>query len=161
PIGAHSSGWIGEDPAGIPNNLLPYIAQVAVGRRDAVQVFGSDYPTPDGTGVRDYIHVMDLARGHVKALEKLQSQQSPQLLTLNLGTGQGHSVLDVIHAFEAACKKTIPYVLADRRPGDLASYYAAPHAAQQTLGWQAQYDLTTMCADAWRWQSQNPNGYLS
>lgn len=161
PIGAHSSGWIGEDPAGIPNNLLPYIAQVAVGRRDAVQVFGSDYPTTDGTGVRDYIHVMDLARGHVKALEKLQSQQSPELLTLNLGTGQGHSVLDVIHAFEAACKKTIPYVLADRRPGDLASYYAAPHAAQQTLGWQAQYDLTTMCADAWRWQSQNPNGYLS
>lgn len=159
PIGAHPSGLIGEDPAGIPNNLLPYIAQVAVGRRPWVQVFGDDYPTKDGTGVRDYIHVMDLARGHVKALEKLASQEPPELLTFNLGTGQGSSVMEVIHAFENACGKPLAYQVVPRRPGDLASYYANPSHAQQVLGWQAEHDLATMCADAWRWQSQNPNGY--
>lgn len=159
PIGAHPSGLIGEDPAGLPNNLLPYIAQVAVGRRPSVQVFGNDYPTPDGTGVRDYIHVVDLARGHVKALEKLHAQNAPQLLALNLGSGQGSSVLEVIQAFEKACGKKLPYTLCARRPGDLASYYADARLAQQLLGWQAEHDLSTMCADAWRWQSQNPNGY--
>ena len=161
PIGAHSSGLIGEDPSDIPNNLLPYVAQVAVGRRQQVQVFGSDYATPDGTGVRDYIHVMDLAHGHVKALEKLQSLAQPELLTVNLGTGKGYSVLEVIHAFEQACGKTLPYSLVARRPGDIASYYANPERAQAVLGWQAEHDLATMCADAWRWQSQNPDGYQS
>lgn len=159
PMGAHPSGLIGEDPADIPNNLLPYIAQVAVGRRAHVQVFGSDYPTPDGTGVRDYIHVMDLARGHVHALERLQALAQPELLTVNLGTGKGYSVLEVIHAFEKVCGYAIPYTLVDRRPGDIASCYANPRYALEKLGWKAQYDLATMCADAWRWQSQNPNGY--
>lgn len=159
PIGAHPSGLIGEDPSGIPNNLLPYIAQVAVGRRAHVQVFGGDYATPDGTGVRDYIHVVDLARGHVKALEKLHAQSEPEWLTINLGTGQGYSVLDVVRAFEQACGKPLPYAIADRRPGDIASCYANPAHALATLNWQAEHDLATMCADAWRWQSQNPNGY--
>lgn len=161
PIGAHASGLIGEDPSDIPNNLLPYIAQVAVGRRAAIQVFGNEYPTADGTGVRDYIHVTDLACGHVKALEKLQALPQPNLLTVNLGTGQGYSVLEVITAFEHACGKKLPYQLVDRRPGDIASCYADPEHAKRTLSWQAQRDLTTMCADAWRWQSQNPNGYRS
>jgi len=155
PIGAHPSGLIGEDPADIPNNLLPYIAQVAVGRRDKLQIFGGDYNTPDGTGVRDYLHVVDLARGHVKALEKLE----PGVMTFNLGTGKGFSVLDVLHAFEKACGKAIPYAITERRPGDLPSYYADPEHALKTLGWQAEHDLDTMCADTWRWQSQNPNGY--
>ena len=159
PIGAHPSGLIGEDPADIPNNLLPYVAQVAVGRRERVQVFGGDYPTPDGTGVRDYIHVVDLARGHVHALEKLQASSQPELLTVNLGTGQGYSVLEVIRAFEQACGRTIAYATVERRPGDIASCYANPHHAWEVLGWKAQYDLATMCADAWRWQSQNPDGY--
>lgn len=161
PIGAHPSGLIGEDPADIPNNLLPYVAQVAVGRRERIQVFGGDYPTPDGTGVRDYIHVVDLARGHVKALEKLQSLAQPELLTINLGTGQGYSVLEVIHAFEQACGKALPYAITDRRPGDIASCYANPQHALETLGWKAEHDLATMCADTWRWQSRNPNGYRS
>lgn len=159
PIGAHSSGLIGEDPSDIPNNLLPYVAHVAVGRRDKVQVFGNDYATVDGTGVRDYIHVTDLAQGHLKALEKLNHLEQPQLLTINLGTGNGYSVLEVIAAFETACGKQIPYQLVDRRPGDIASCYADPAYAQAILGWQAQHDLARMCADAWRWQSQNPNGY--
>lgn len=159
PIGAHPSGLIGEDPADIPNNLLPYVAQVAVGRRERVQVFGGDYATPDGTGVRDYIHVVDLARGHVKALEKLRASTHPELLTVNLGTGQGYSVLEVIQAFEKACGKTLSYTITARRPGDIASCYANPIYAQQALGWKAVHDLPTMCADAWRWQSQNPNGY--
>jgi len=159
PIGAHPSGLIGEDPADIPNNLLPYVAQVAVGRRERVQVFGGDYATPDGTGVRDYIHVVDLARGHVKALEKLRASTHPELLTVNLGTGQGYSVLEVIQAFEKACGKKLPYTITERRPGDIASCYANPIYAQQALGWKAVHDLATMCEDAWRWQSQNPNGY--
>ena len=159
PIGAHPSGLIGEDPSDIPNNLLPYVAQVAVGRRERIQIFGGDYPTPDGTGVRDYIHVVDLAQGHVKALEKLHAAPHPEFLTVNLGTGQGYSVLEVIQAFEHACGKQLPYTITDRRPGDIASCYANPIHAQQTLGWTAVHDLATMCADAWRWQSQNPNGY--
>lgn len=159
PIGAHESGLIGEDPSGIPNNLLPYIAQVAVDRREQLQIFGGDYETVDGTGVRDYIHVVDLARGHVKALEKLANLAKPELLTVNLGTGNGYSVLEVLHAFEKACGKTLPYAIADRRPGDVASCYANPSHALQTLGWQAQHSLDEMCADTWRWQSQNPNGY--
>ena len=159
PIGAHPSGLIGEDPSDIPNNLLPYIAQVAVGRRNQLQIFGGDYETPDGTGVRDYIHVVDLARGHVKALEKLQNANQTGVMTVNLGTGKGFSVLDVLHAFEKACGKPIPYAITDRRPGDLPSYYANPANALSTLGWQAQHSLDEMCADTWRWQSQNPNGY--
>jgi UDP-glucose 4-epimerase len=159
PIGAHASGLIGEDPADIPNNLLPYIAQVAVGRREKLQIFGGDYPTIDGTGVRDYIHVVDLARGHVKALEKLQHLPQPEHLTVNLGTGKGYSVLEVLHAFEKACGKPLPYTITDRRPGDIASYYADPLHARQTLGWQAEHDLEAMCADTWRWQSRNPRGY--
>ena len=161
PIGAHPSGLIGEDPADVPNNLLPYVAQVAVGKRERIQVFGGDYPTPDGTGVRDYIHVVDLARGHVKALERLTSTTTPELLTINLGTGQGYSVLEVIRAFEEACGKKLPYEVVARRPGDIASCYANPAHALAVLGWSAEKDLPTMCADAWRWQSQNPNGYRS
>lgn len=159
PIGAHPSGLIGEDPADVPNNLLPYVAQVAVEKRERIQVFGDDYPTPDGTGVRDYIHVVDLARGHVKALERLASTKTPELLTINLGTGQGYSVLEVIRAFEKACGKKLPYEVVARRPGDIASCYANPAHALAVLGWSAEKDLPTMCADAWRWQSQNPNGY--
>ncbi len=157
PIGAHESGRIGEDPAGIPNNLLPFVAQVAVGRREKVSVFGADYPTPDGTGVRDYIHVVDLAIGHLKALEKLAT--SPGIVTCNLGTGRGYSVLQVIKAFEKASGKTVPYDLVARRPGDIAECYADPAFALQQLGWQAERGLDDMCRDSWRWQSQNPNGY--
>lgn len=130
-----------------------------MGRRERIQIFGGDYNTPDGTGVRDYIHVVDLARGHVKALEKLHTAAKPELLTVNLGTGQGYSVLEVIHAFEQACGKKLPYSIGERRPGDIASYYANPEHARTTLNWSAEKDLATMCADAWRWQSQNPKGY--
>lgn len=157
PIGAHQSGTIGEDPNGIPNNLVPYIAQVAVGKLNHVNVFGDDYPTPDGTGVRDYIHVVDLAKGHVAALQKLT--QNPGLFVCNLGTGKGYSVLDVIHAFSAACGKPIPYEIVPRRAGDIATVYADPTKAKQELGWQVQYGIEEMCADSWRWQSKNPNGY--
>ena len=157
PIGAHESGRIGEDPKGIPNNLLPFVAQVAVGRRDSVRVFGSDYPTPDGTGVRDYIHVVDLALGHLKALEKLA--ENPGLITCNLGTGRGYSVLEVVAAFEKACGKALPKEILDRRPGDIASCYADPAYAAELLGWKAERDLEDMCRDAWKWQSENTNGY--
>ena len=157
PVGAHSSGQIGEDPNGIPNNLLPYITQVAVGKLAQLSVFGGDYPTPDGTGVRDYLHVVDLAIGHLKALEKLET--NPGLLTYNLGTGQGYSVLEVIAAFEKASGKKIPYRIVERRPGDTAAVYADPSKAERELGWRAERDLTQMCADAWNWQLQNPDGY--
>jgi len=157
PVGAHESGRIGEDPNGIPNNLLPYIAQVAVGKLPEVAVFGHDYPTHDGTGVRDYIHVVDLAHGHLKALEKLPS--APGVVAYNLGTGQGYSVLDVITAFAKASGKTIPYKLVARRPGDVAMTYAQPAKAHRELHWSATRGLDTMCADVWRWQSHNPNGY--
>ena len=157
PVGAHPSGQIGEDPNGIPNNLLPYITQVAVGKLAQLAVFGGDYPTRDGTGVRDYIHVVDLAIGHLKALEKLKA--SPGLLTCNLGTGQGYSVLEMIAAFEKASGKKIPYRIVARRPGDTAAVYANPDKAERELGWRAERGLTEMCADAWNWQSKNPNGY--
>jgi UDP-glucose 4-epimerase len=157
PVGAHPSGRIGEDPRGIPNNLLPYIAQVAVGRRERLSVFGGDYPTRDGTGVRDYIHVVDLALGHIAAVQKLA--QKPGVAAYNLGTGQGYSVLEMVAAFERACGKPIPYQIVSRRPGDIAETYADPSWAQQELGWRAQKGLDEMCADVWRWQSQNPNGY--
>ena len=157
PIGAHPSGLIGEDPKGIPNNLVPYVAQVAVGKLEAVQVFGNDYPTPDGTGVRDYIHVVDLARGHVCAIKKLQTNCG--LFICNLGTGHGYSVLDVIHAFEKACGKKLPYVIDPRRPGDIAECYADPTKAKNELGWVAEYGIEEMCADSWNWQKNNPNGY--
>lgn len=157
PIGAHPSGLIGEDPKGIPNNLVPYVAQVAVGKLEAVQVFGNDYPTPDGTGVRDYIHVVDLARGHVCAIKKLETNCG--LFICNLGTGKGYSVLDVIHAFEKACGKTIPYVIEARRPGDIAECYADPTKAKNELGWVAEYGIEEMCADSWNWQKKNPDGY--
>ena len=157
PVGAHISGQIGEDPNGIPNNLLPYIAQVAVGKLPALRVFGCDYPTHDGTGVRDYIHVVDLARGHVAALKKLESGAG--IYTYNLGTGVGYSVLDMLHAFEKACGKTLPYELVDRRPGDIAACYADPEKAASELDWRAEYGIERMCADAWRWQKQNPNGF--
>ncbi len=157
PVGAHQSGMIGEDPNGIPNNLMPFIAQVAVGRLPALRVFGNDYPTSDGTGVRDYIHVEDLARGHVAALKKLQSGAG--VYTYNLGTGVGYSVLDVLHAFEKACGKTLPYEFAPRRPGDIAACYADPAKAADELRWRAEYGIERMCEDSWRWQSQNPNGY--
>jgi UDP-glucose 4-epimerase len=157
PIGAHESGRIGEDPAGIPNNLLPFVAQVAVGRREKVSVYGDDYPTPDGTGVRDYIHVVDLAIGHLRALEKLAT--APGIVTCNLGTGRGYSVLEVISAFEKASGKRVPYEIVSRRPGDIAECYADPAFALQELGWKAERDIEAMCCDGWRWQSQNPNGY--
>jgi UDP-glucose 4-epimerase len=157
PVGAHPSGRIGEDPNGIPNNLLPYIAQVAVGKLPELRVFGNDYPTHDGTGVRDYIHVVDLALGHLKALEKLAS--NPGVVTYNLGTGRGYSVLEVIAAFEQATGKKIRYRIAGRRPGDVASSYADPTKAKTELGWLAQRGIDAMCADIWRWQSNNPNGY--
>ncbi|MGY3450331.1 UDP-glucose 4-epimerase GalE [Bradyrhizobium sp. USDA 4353] len=156
PVGAHDSGLIGEDPLGVPNNLLPFVAQVAIGRRDHLKVFGNDYDTPDGTGIRDYVHVMDLAEGHVAALDRLDS---PGCVALNLGTGLGHSVLDVIRAFELASGKPLPYQFVARRPGDLDSYYAATDAARTLLGWSATRSLATMCADHWRWQSLNPDGY--
>ncbi|WP_028877053.1 UDP-glucose 4-epimerase GalE [Teredinibacter turnerae] len=158
PIGAHPSGRLGEDPQGIPNNLLPYVAQVAVGKLAKLRVFGDDYPTVDGTGVRDYIHVVDLARGHVRALEKLLNCQ-PACLTYNLGTGQGYSVLQIVDAFAKACGKEIPYEIAERRPGDIAECYADPALATNELGWKAEYGLEQMVADTWRWQSSNPQGY--
>lgn len=157
PVGAHASGRIGEDPNGIPNNLMPYIAQVAVGKLSRLRVFGNDYPTPDGTGVRDYIHVVDLAKGHVAALNKLSDGAG--LFTYNLGTGVGYSVLDVLHAFEKACGKTLAYEIVARRPGDVAACYADPEKAARELGWRAEFGIERMCADTWRWQSQNPNGY--
>ena len=157
PIGAHPSGLIGEDPNGIPNNLVPYIAKVAVGKLEKVHVFGNDYPTPDGTGVRDYIHVVDLARGHVAAIKKLE--QKPGLFICNLGTGHGYSVLDVINAFSKACGKEIPYVIDPRRPGDIAECWCDPSKAKRELGWEAQYGIEEMCAHSWNWQSHNPEGY--
>ena len=157
PIGAHESGLIGEDPNDIPNNLVPYIAQVAVGKLEKLHVFGDDYPTPDGTGVRDYIHVVDLARGHVAALRKLDTGCG--LFVCNLGTGNGYSVLDVLHAYENACGKTLPYVIDPRRSGDIATCYSDPDKARRELGWTAQYGIEDMCASSWKWQSTNPNGY--
>jgi UDP-glucose 4-epimerase len=157
PIGAHRSGLIGEDPNGIPNNLVPYIGQVAAGKLEYVRVFGNDYPTPDGTGVRDYIHVADLARGHVSALEKLKGESGKFIC--NLGTGQGYSVLDVIKAYEHACGKRIPYRFEPRRAGDIAEVYADPAKAKLELGWTAKYGLNDMCADSWKWQTLNPDGY--
>lgn len=157
PIGAHPSGRIGEDPRGVPNNLLPYVAQVAVGRRPSLRVWGRDYATPDGTGVRDYIHVMDLAQGHVAALEYLERRG--RSLTANLGTGRGYSVLEVVKAFERACGKAIPLEFHPRRAGDVAQSYADASLAARELGWRAQLSLEAMCHDAWRWQSQNPEGY--
>ncbi|WGL15834.1 UDP-glucose 4-epimerase GalE [Microbulbifer bruguierae] len=160
PIGAHESGTIGEDPAGIPNNLLPFVAQVAVGRLPQLQVFGDDYPTPDGTGVRDYIHVVDLARGHLAALNKLQKEETEAgCYTYNLGTGRGSSVLEIVRAFAEASQKEIPYQVVPRRPGDIAECYADPTFAEQELGWKTELDLKRMVEDTWRWQSQNPNGY--
>lgn len=158
PVGAHESGLIGEDPNGIPNNLLPYISQVAVGKLKELSVFGNDYPTPDGTGVRDYIHVVDLADGHVKAVKKLE--ENPGLQVYNLGTGIGYSVLDMIKAFEKASGRKIPYRISERRPGDIAACYADSSKANRELGWKAERNLEMMCSDAWRWQSQNPNGYV-
>jgi len=158
PVGAHESGLIGEDPSGIPNNLMPFIAQVAVGKRTRLQVFGNDYPTPDGTGVRDYIHVDDLAHGHLAAINALN--QNPGLITVNLGTGQGYSVLDMIQAFEKASGKTIAYDIVARRPGDIAACYADPTRAKTLLGWQAQHGIDRMCADAWRWQSTSTANIL-
>ena len=157
PIGAHPSRESGEDPKGLPNNLLPFVAQVASGVRDSVLVFGGDYPTKDGTGVRDYIHVVDLARGHIKALEFLDSNRG--VLTCNLGTGTGYFVFDVLKAFERASGRKVPYTLVDRRPGGVAQCFADPKYAKQVLGWQAEFDLDRMCEDAWRWQRQYPNGY--
>ena len=159
PVGAHPSGLIGEDPNGIPNNLTPFITQVAVGKLPKLSVFGGDYPTKDGTGVRDYIHVVDLAAGHVKALDKLQT--SPGLVTYNLGTGIGYSVLEMIQAFSTACQCDIPYQIVERRAGDIAECYAEPSLAFNELGWKAQYGLKAMAEDAWRWQSMNPDGYPS
>ncbi len=157
PIGAHESGEIGEDPNGIPNNLLPYVSKVAGGQLECIQVFGDDYNTPDGTGVRDYIHVVDLALGHIKALEKLES--APGLVTYNLGTGNGYSVLDIIHNFEKACKKELPYKIVARRPGDIDICYADCTKAKEELGWEATRSIDKMCEDAWRWQTKNPKGY--
>jgi UDP-glucose 4-epimerase len=159
PVGAYESGEIGEDPSDIPNNLMPYIAQVAVGKREFLSVFGDDYSTHDGTGVRDYIHVMDLADGHVKAIDKLNSFD--EVVTVNLGTGRGYSVLDMVRAYEKASGKKIPYKIVERRDGDIAKNYADPTYAKEILGWEAKRDLGEMCRDSWRWQSQNPNGYLT
>lgn len=158
PIGAHESGTIGEDPKGIPNNLLPYVAQVAVGTLPCLRVFGNDYPTVDGTGIRDYIHVVDLARGHLAALSQLE-QEAPGAFIWNLGTGCGYSVLQVVEAFAKACGREIPYEIVPRRPGDIAQCYADPKLAADKLNWTAQHDLTRMVTDAWRWQSNNPTGY--
>lgn len=157
PVGAHASGLIGEDPQGIPNNLMPFVAQVAVGRREVLSVFGGDYPTPDGTGVRDYIHVVDLARGHLAALDRLDTLAG--VVPVNLGTGRGYSVLEVVAAFEKASGRPVPYRIVDRRPGDVAACYADPARAQELLGWSAKLDIGAMCADAWRWQSANPLGF--
>jgi len=157
PVGAHKSGRIGEDPNGIPNNLMPYVSQVAVGKLERVTVFGEDYPTHDGTGVRDYIHVVDLARGHVRAIEKLV--EKPGVVIYNLGTGQGYSVLDMIRAFGEASGREVPYVISGRRAGDIAACYADPGKAKQELGWVAERGVKEMCEDTWRWQTANPNGY--
>ena len=159
PVGAHHSGRIGEDPQGVPNNLLPFVAQVAVGRREFLNVWGNDYNTPDGTGVRDYIHVVDLALGHLRALEALSAASHGQCAAINLGTGTGYSVLDVVRAFEAASGKPVPYRVQARRAGDVASCYGDPELAAKSLGWTATRNLQTMCEDAWRWQSNNPQGY--
>ena len=158
PVGAHPSGRIGEDPSGIPNNLLPFVSQVAVGRRAELQVFGGDWPTPDGSGIRDYIHVMDLAEGHRAALDVLLAEP-PQLLTLNLGSGQGHSVLEVVRAFENASCRTVPYAIVARRDGDAACTVADPHLAAERLGWRTRLSLAEMCRDSWCWQQANPHGY--
>jgi len=158
PVGAHASGTLGEDPSDIPNNLMPYIAQVAVGRLEKLRVFGDDYDTPDGTGVRDYIHVEDLAAGHIAALHRLTSTDAP-VSTWNLGTGHGTSVLELLHAFERACGHELPYEVVHRRPGDIAASYADPSLAEAELGWRAERDVDDMCADTWRWQSRNPHGY--
>ncbi len=158
PVGAHDSGLIGEDPGGVPNNLMPYVAQVAGGRRETLRVFGGDYPTPDGTGVRDYIHVCDLADGHLAALVYLRDRG--QGMTVNLGTGRGYSVLEVIQAYERASVRPVPYEIVARRPGDIASCYADPALAQTLLGWRARHDIARMCEDSWRWQSMNPNGFM-
>ena len=157
PIGAHSSGLIGEDPRGIPNNLMPFISQVAIGRRDHLNIFGGDYDTPDGTCIRDYIHVVDLARGHVAAIKYLQEHRGESVF--NLGTGQGYSVLDMVKAFERVTGVKIPYEIVDRRPGDLPAFYSVPDKSNELLGWKAQYGLDEMCRDTWAWQSKNPMGY--
>jgi UDP-glucose 4-epimerase len=157
PVGAHESGLIGEDPAGVPNNLMPYVAQVAVGKLAKLRVFGDDYETPDGTGVRDYIHVVDLARGHIAALDALKTRDAS--FVVNLGTGQGYSVLEVVRAFEAASGRPVPYEIVARRPGDVAECYANPAAAAELLGWSAEYGLERMCVDHWRWQEKNPRGF--
>ncbi|MGO3346249.1 MAG: UDP-glucose 4-epimerase GalE [Marinomonas sp.] len=159
PVGAHPSGLIGEDPNGIPNNLMPFISQVAIGKRETLSVFGNDYPTPDGTGVRDYIHVVDLALGHIKALEKLLNTKTPSVEAYNLGAGKGFSVLDVVHAFEHASGKKVSYTIMPRREGDIAEFYADPNKSQRELGWSVKLTLEDMCRDVWHWQSNNPNGY--
>ncbi|MBR6328620.1 MAG: UDP-glucose 4-epimerase GalE [Lachnospiraceae bacterium] len=159
PIGAHESGLIGEDPKGIPNNLLPYVAQVAIGKLEKVGVFGNDYDTPDGTGVRDYIHVVDLAEGHVKAIDKIKENCGVKIY--NLGTGNGYSVLDVIKAFSKACGHEVPYEIKERRPGDIATCYSDASLAEKELGWKAKYNLDDMCASSWNWQTKNPDGYNS
>ena len=159
PIGAHPSGQIGEDPQGIPNNLMPFIAQVCVGRRKELSIFGNDYPTPDGTGVRDYIHVVDLAKGHVAALETLYTTPDLGCRAVNLGTGKGISVLELVEGMRKATGTAIPYVVASRRPGDVATVYADPSTARELLQWRATLDVNDMCTDTWRWQSTNPYGY--
>jgi len=159
PVGAHESGLIGEDPSDIPNNLMPYISGVAVGRYEKLSVFGDDYQTPDGTGVRDYIHVVDLAKGHVKALQAFDKPDVDGLFTVNLGTGKGYSVLDMVNAFTAASSKEVAYQVVERRPGDVACCYADPALAEKLLGWRAEKGIVAMCEDTWRWQSNNPNGY--
>ncbi len=159
PIGAHESGLIGEDPQGIPNNLMPYITQVAIGKLEKLSIFGDDYDTPDGTGVRDYIHVVDLAKGHLAAVDYAKEHQDISFLAINLGTGQGQSVLDLVHAFEKVLGKEIPYQIVDRRPGDIATCYADPQRAKDLLHWEAKFDVDKMCEDSWRWQSENPRGY--
>ncbi|RVU84044.1 UDP-glucose 4-epimerase GalE [Leucothrix sargassi] len=161
PVGAHVSGLIGEDPSDIPNNLMPYISGVAVGRYEKLSVFGSDYPTVDGTGVRDYIHVVDLAKGHVKALQAFDNPEVGNLFTVNLGTGKGFSVLEMVNAFAKASSKEVAYQIVDRRPGDVACCYADTGLAEKLLGWKAEKDITAMCEDTWRWQSNNPEGYRS
>ena len=159
PVGAHESGLIGEDPKGIPNNLTPYVAQVAVGKLPSIGVFGNDYDTPDGTGVRDYIHVVDLAKGHVKAIKKFEEKGGVSIY--NLGTGNGYSVLQVIAAYEKACGHPLKYEIKPRREGDIAACYCDPAKARKELGWSAEYGIDRMCADSWRWQSMNPDGYNS
>jgi UDP-glucose 4-epimerase len=159
PVGAHESGLIGEDPGGVPNNLMPYVAQVAVGKLEKLRVFGGDYDTPDGTGVRDYIHVVDLARGHIAALDALVKHDAS--FVVNLGTGQGYSVIDVVRSFEKASGRPVPYEIVARRPGDVASCYADPAAAAKLLGWQAQFGIERMCVDHWRWQEKNPRGFAA